>query len=868
MSLASLRKDLKSKERSVEDLIRFVSTRHESEPNYSLLLGSGCSISSGIRSGQDLIKVWSKEIYELDTGRDYEPAAAAEYFKSESWYEAKNEYSSLFERRYDLPKQRRLFIEKEVENKNPSIGYAYLLRLIERSYFRTVFTTNFDDLLNQSFYSHSKIRPIVCAHDSSISSVSITSKRPKIIKLHGDYLFDDIKSTLRETESLEANTKNKFIEFAKDYGLIVVGYGANDRSVMDVLTYLLRHDAFLGNGIYWCLREETTISSDLKKFLSQDRVFYVSITGFDELFAEMNAKVGPERQLPYETRLSSDLTEMMAEIQATKNNFRACPFIIDDLKRSEELIKEAAVGNFLRITDEPQGEKRSSVEENIILNRISEKLNKKAIPEALDLVSKFLNEQKQGATPRSVRQAFQMRLFCYKKLGDAKSARESLNEEIDYHEQHEDGYSISAYLNLVDLQDLYSEKIRTIEAAFSKDEYHYQVHAKHGEVLEEAFVESFDPPLIGSVVDAYMQSINVNPHSNNDAHYSLLNFLFEHDKRGEYKDLIATIFNRLSAQDPLSNSLLKVRVDKMLKDGKSLADALSEINAIRSRNHTRDRDMHYYMILLDLYFRKGTDQDLRRALNECPDSHKEDYHYLDFKAKAEIGRFRSIDDAISTREGISRKFPHAKNNQRQLGYLYLYNDDYKKSLVAIKDFMSDPNFSELIIRLNVRQNDKSALALVEKYFPERDGNYFQEWSFTSLCFADFEAVEEQLRHVNEATNFERDILVINYELAMLRQSKKVNLRRIGRILERSTDDITRAACYAIIAGDRGSVQDRNACEKHLKSAFQSDFSDYYRVRNFPVFSEIDFDKLLNRLSVVEVVLPVLEDTALKEGATG
>ena len=31
--------------------------------------------------------------------------------------------------------------------------------------------------------------------------------------------------------------KNKFIEFSKDYGLIVVGYAGNDRSIMDILSF-------------------------------------------------------------------------------------------------------------------------------------------------------------------------------------------------------------------------------------------------------------------------------------------------------------------------------------------------------------------------------------------------------------------------------------------------------------------------------------------------------------------------------------------------------------------------------------------------------------------------------------------------------
>lgn len=239
-TFADLKSELRNKERSIEDLIRFINTRNDSNPNYSLLLGAGCSITSGINSANTLIEDWKRDIYIQEKCiniSDYDKDVANAYFHKQMWYDSRNPYSSLFERRYDLPRQRRMFVEHQVRDNTPSIGYAYLIKLIESNYFKTLFTTNFDDLLNEAFYQYSNERPILCAHDSSINSITITSKRPKVIKLHGDYLFDDIKSTLRETESLEENIKNKFVEFAKDYGLIILGYGGNDRSIMDILTY-------------------------------------------------------------------------------------------------------------------------------------------------------------------------------------------------------------------------------------------------------------------------------------------------------------------------------------------------------------------------------------------------------------------------------------------------------------------------------------------------------------------------------------------------------------------------------------------------------------------------------------------------------
>lgn len=308
--------DLKHKIRKVSDLVRFIANTSvenvlENEkmkvgnPNFSILLGAGASISSGIQSGGQLVKKWKEDVY-ADIEDKKGTTSEDEYFMSHKpeWYDEANPYSSLFEHRYDLQRQRRIFVEKEVAGKTPSIGYAYLVKLIAAGYFNTVFTTNFDDLLNEAFYRFSHVRPVVCAHDSSISGVTITSDRPKIIKLHGDYLFDNIKTTLRETESLETNMRMKFQEFAKDYGLIVVGYSGQDRSIMDILNYLIQHDEYLKNGIYWCIvkNDLDRLTGELKKFLWKDRVYIVEIDGFDEMMAEINLRLTND-PLPIQTDL-------------------------------------------------------------------------------------------------------------------------------------------------------------------------------------------------------------------------------------------------------------------------------------------------------------------------------------------------------------------------------------------------------------------------------------------------------------------------------------------------------------------------------------------------------------------------------------
>lgn len=332
-----LENQLKHKKRCVHDLVRFIKTRAGKASNFSLLLGSGCSVTSGIRSGGQLVEKWLRELYEIyfPNASEEDLEKIREQFKQKhgDWYNPSHEYSSLFERRFDLAAQRRSFVEEEVGGKFPSLGYAYLIRLVEEHYFNTIFTTNFDDLINEAFHlfadsvsetneDRDLMRPIVCAHDSSVKSISISSARPKIIKLHGDYLFEDIKSTLIETESLEENIRNKFVEFSKEYGLIVVGYSGTDRSVMDVLNYLLKSEDYLKHGLYWCLRKDDYVSDELKKLLWKERVYYVYVDGFDELFAELYQNVMGRNSLPIPQTLPNK-SNIIIERLANNNLLKA-----------------------------------------------------------------------------------------------------------------------------------------------------------------------------------------------------------------------------------------------------------------------------------------------------------------------------------------------------------------------------------------------------------------------------------------------------------------------------------------------------------------------------------------------------------------
>lgn len=301
-------------------LINIIKSTTDHHPNFVLFLGAGTSKSSGVKLAGELIKEWRNshyQMYKIDT------ETVEEHFKRLHWTNSAEEYSILFEKLYDEPSQRREFIESCIKEASPSWGYIYLVNLLRKRTFNTVFTTNFDDLLNEACYQFSsEVRPIVCAHDSSISSIRITSSRPKIVKLHGDFLFDNIKNTIRELETLEQNTQDKFKQYASEFGFIVMGYSGNDRSIMDTFNTLLRFDHYFPHGIYWCIRRGSVIPPKVESLARFPKFKIVEIDGFDEFFAELNNSLGlplqPEMTNPYNA-LALRLNTLIEKINLPEN---------------------------------------------------------------------------------------------------------------------------------------------------------------------------------------------------------------------------------------------------------------------------------------------------------------------------------------------------------------------------------------------------------------------------------------------------------------------------------------------------------------------------------------------------------------------
>lgn len=283
---------MEERKKTQDHLIDLILDRNNDTPNFALFIGAGGSVTSGVKSATEMIEDWRYRLYEQShSSEEYE-----DWLSKQEWFNSDKEYSRVFEKVCDTPAQRRICIENYVKDAKPSWGYIYLSNLIANNYFNVIFTTNFDDLLNEACFLYADLKPIVCAHDSAVANIRITSARPKIIKLHGDFLYDNIKSTTSETKRLETNMESKFSQFATEYGLVVVGYGGNDDSIIKILRELIRTPEYFPNGLYWCVKRGDELSQKVEQLIRMPQVYCVEIEGFDEFMAHLHKKSG--LQLP------------------------------------------------------------------------------------------------------------------------------------------------------------------------------------------------------------------------------------------------------------------------------------------------------------------------------------------------------------------------------------------------------------------------------------------------------------------------------------------------------------------------------------------------------------------------------------------
>ena len=852
--------DLQHKRKSVADLIRFISNTTRDDkvtPNFSVFLGSGASVTSGVRSGQALVNSWMDECIKME---NKDNLTKEEYFSpshAPEWFDPANPYSSLFEHRYDLQRQRRIFVEHEVAGKTPSLGYAYLVNMIENGFFNTVFTTNFDDLLNEAFYQYSNNRPIVCAHDSSISGVSVTSDRPKVIKLHGDYLFDNIKTTLRETESLETNMRLKFQEFAKDYGLIVVGYSGQDRSIMDILTFLLQQEDYFKNGIYWCIRkgEENNVGSELKKLLWRERVFYVIIDGFDELMSELNYFLN-DGKLPVDDQFLSHQHQVSIISKLTENPYiknSDSLYLKDDCKKLNNRLSYNQTTDAIKLLKEKRMQESSN--NNV---KKSSKVKPNLTPlskEQQILIEDISNEAFLYMNKNKARQ--KMVGYKIEDIPDSMFKLELLELYVDLNDDLTDADIVRCFEELIRLnpkQQKYYEiasnrltdftqskgYLKRAVQAFPND--YYIINSYTAFILDE-----YDERMNKSDLDAELpnimemlnKSLSLNKSISNQARLQkadCINYLYKSNKnkRDEEACNLENEILDISAFHPNTLKVLK-NLSSSRYNKKLIEDAIGFY--LKADNPILLEEC--YMLLINWQAEKeGFD-----VAMETAKTYEKDFEpsakYKELKFNL-LFRFEYLTDALSLYDELKIS-EEVRIKKMEILWMLGKTDEMDSFYNSIKKSM------EVKVSYLSCKNDWEALNSLFKEWLNTNEFVSEEhiiaYSYSLLQVKDYEGVERLLRPYYDNPMCSNGVIVVNFLFARKMMGKNVD----QKIKEKVIDNKYIESSEFEMAGAYGILKDRDKTLDYIKKILKKQPSAKYNIREWPILDFLKTDAKFQEL---------------------
>lgn len=257
--------------------------------SFCFVLGAGASKSSGIKSGQDLVDIWEKELTERN-------AEEHDKWKQRLGITEENKYSfysKYYERRFGKqPSDGYNYLEKQMEHVNPSIGYVMLSFLLTQKEYKhnVVITTNFDHLTEDAVNYYAQMLPLVIGHESLAHYISHQLTRPTIIKIHRDLLFDP-KNRTDEVEVLHKNWEDALSIIFSQYNPIFIGYAGNDNSLMNFLNKNAEKFASKEWKLpYWILYKDEKPSEQVVTFLNNADGYLIRGQGFDNVMCQLAAE--------------------------------------------------------------------------------------------------------------------------------------------------------------------------------------------------------------------------------------------------------------------------------------------------------------------------------------------------------------------------------------------------------------------------------------------------------------------------------------------------------------------------------------------------------------------------------------------------
>ena len=284
------------KELPLSRLIKSVKACVDGRQKYCFILGAGASVSSGIKSGVAMATEWMADLKADDLKRTTE------------WMERENineddigsHYSAIYEERFSVSKHEGyIWLQNAMKEASPGLGYYHLANLLadDSGCINRVITTNFDSLTEDAIFMYTDKKPLVATHESLADYISDSQDRPVVAKIHRDLMLRPFSSE-KDTKYIQEQWSKALISVLSTVTPIVIGYGGNDGSLMQLLDDVATTNAKNGNDIqiFWCYRIADGIPKNEKiiKLLEKCDGSLVPIEDFDMAMFQFGLTFGHE----------------------------------------------------------------------------------------------------------------------------------------------------------------------------------------------------------------------------------------------------------------------------------------------------------------------------------------------------------------------------------------------------------------------------------------------------------------------------------------------------------------------------------------------------------------------------------------------
>ncbi|KQR55985.1 hypothetical protein ASF81_09570 [Brevundimonas sp. Leaf168] len=291
------------------DVARFMRLFQMRATQVMWLLGAGASRTAGVKTAWDVIWDLKHKLYcsqkklALSAITDLSDTVVQrkiqEHFDSLGSFPsagAEDEYSAYFEAAYPSARDRRQYLDGIIEEANPSFGHRALALLMRENLTHTVWTTNFDKLVEDSaakiYGSTGRLTVADLGEPSKLQRAMQEGRWPVLGKLHGDFHSDRLKNTNEELRDQDAAMRQAFVAACQGNGLALVGYSGRDTSIIAALTDAINGGAGFPGGLFWFKRSTETpfegVTSLMKAATDAGiEAFFVEVETFDELMSDL-----------------------------------------------------------------------------------------------------------------------------------------------------------------------------------------------------------------------------------------------------------------------------------------------------------------------------------------------------------------------------------------------------------------------------------------------------------------------------------------------------------------------------------------------------------------------------------------------------